>query len=146
MTNPAFNFVISLMLGGLVALAAPWLIFWHGTTQFGIHPATAVGLAAAAIYAMMAVSLALASLADSLPNPMPMGPSFMMGAGILLAGFLLVPVLVLPGLVWLYVLPFDARGRFDVTAILSLDASDVSFPNHASEERDGGEGGTGVNP
>lgn len=130
MSSPTMYKIIYALGSVILAVLAPALLVVLAISEFGVHPALAVTLGIVAVYMWMSVALAAFMVMQHAPNPMPMGPSFTAGFGILTAGFLVVPVVFLPGLVWLYVLPFNERGYFDPGKILSLDEDAFEEPNH----------------
>jgi len=129
MSNPLFAMAIHALTGVLLAVLIPF-----GVVLFGIeylkNPAPAFVLVPIIIFVLMSITVAALAISEYVPDEMPMGPSLMLGFGILNLGFLVVPFLFMPGLVWLYVLPFDIQGRSDWDSWVGLDWEAVEKPNH----------------
>lgn len=117
--------LLGVTFAGVVPAGAGWLTY-HYTTSMGLG----VVVAAAAIYHLMAMAVGILSLSQYVPESLPLGPSFMSGHGLLSLGMTVGPALMLPGLVWLFVLPFDEQGYLDLGAWFQLDMDSVAEPHH----------------
>jgi len=129
MSTGGLNIVIYLGVAVLTAIFVPigggWL-----TYQYTANPVLSVVVVALAVYHLMAIAVAIFSLYQYVPESHAIGPSFMAGCGILLLGMTVVPILALPGAVWLYVLPFDEQGHLNWGATLQLDLTAFEEPHH----------------
>lgn len=124
MSAPRLYALFYMLAGIVVALAIPvMLILYVGSLW-------AVPIAIFTIFFMMSVTLAQLSLAAEHGDSMALGPSFLAGFGLLNYGMLVRPLLTLPGLPYLYVLPFDEQGYVDNSRWFSLDHDKFKPPHH----------------
>lgn len=130
MTSPTFNKAVFGAWGLLIATVAPYAAYTLTVIKTG-NILAGVAVAGLLVYVMMTVSISLLSLAQYLPENMPLGPSGMLGTGIITIGMLGMPTFVVPGLVWLFLLPFDEHGSLSWSAALSFDFEEVEPPHHA---------------
>ena len=134
MTNPTLNKLVMAAMAGLIALGAPVGLGWL-TWQYTGNAVLGAVAAMAVVYQLMALSVAALSLWQYIPESLPLGPSYMAGHGLLTLGMTVVPMVTLPGLAWLWLLPFDAQGYFEPDAVVGLDAATVDRPHHERGER-----------
>jgi len=129
MTSPILNRVVFLLTGLWIAVTVPagagYAAFWYSDSLI-----VAVVVGVVVVYQLMATSVALLSIMQYVPNGVPLGPSFMAGHGMLTLLMTAVPLLAIPGIVWLYVLPFDEQGYLGGD-IFEFDRKKIEQPNHA---------------
>lgn len=130
MSNPRLYFLTHVAMGAFIAFGAPLSLILFGPEHLPINHTLAWVIALLSVPFMMSISLAAIMIMQYAPNPMPMGPSLLAGFGILNLGFLISPILFVPGLVWLWVLPFDHEGHFNPSTPLSLDLDAIEEPHH----------------
>jgi len=114
---------VTALAGGVPAATA------HIAHAYAESLAVAGVVAAAVVYQLMAMSVAMLALSRCLPDDLPLGSSYMVGHGILTLLMTVVPLIVLPGMVWLYVLPLDEQGGLGGDAF-SFDFENIQPPDH----------------
>lgn len=129
MTSPLLTKVVFGAMGVMVALGVPAGLGW-GVVESTGNTALAAVAVVAVIYQLMALSVGGLALSQYVPDSLPLGPSYMAGHGLLTLAMTVGPIIMLPGLVWLYVLPFDAEGYFRPGAMVSLEPDAVAQPHH----------------
>lgn len=135
MTSPLLNAVTYIVTAVALALGVPWLIVRHVLSTGNL--VAAVIIAPAIVVLLMAISVALVSVmaaGEREDQSMPLGPSLLAGFGLLTVYMVVMPVLAGPGIVWLYVLPFDIHGFFDWDNWVGLDFEAAQPPHHPSGE------------
>lgn len=131
MTSKTLNTIFYIVTG--VTMAIYWPIgFALAVKQLqpGVHPIVLVGICVVVIYLMMSISIGAMSVLEAADWPERLGPSAMAGLGQIGFYMAVVPFLVGPGLVWLYILPFDEMGRIDKHRLFSYSMDGVEVPNH----------------
>jgi len=129
MTSPIFTKVVFGAMGVTVALGVPSGVAW-GVVEVTGNTAIAAIAAAGVIYQLMALSVGALVLTQYIPDSLPLGPSYMAGHGVLTISMTAAPLLILPGLVWLYVLPFDEAGHVRTEMVFAFDPGAVEQPHH----------------
>jgi len=133
MSSPLIYKAVFGAVGLLTSLGAPAGAGWFAHHRTGNALVAAV-VAGGVIYQTMALSVGALSIWEYVPESLPLGPSFMAGHGLLSLSFLL-PVVVLPGLVWLWLLPVDEQGYPARGAAFGLRERHFEAPHH-EEVRD----------
>lgn len=129
MTNTTFNKLVMAAMGGLIALTTPSAAGWFAWQYTGnaiLGAVAGIGV----VYQLMALSVAMLSLYEYIPESLPLGPSYMAGHGLLTLAMTAAPAVTLPGLAWLWLLPFDAQGYFKSSAVAGLELRDIERPHH----------------
>lgn len=128
MSSPLIYKAVFGAVGLLTSVGLPVGAGWFAHHRTGNAVVAAV-VAGGVIYQTMALSLAGLSIWQYVPDSLPLGPSFMAGHGLLSLSFLL-PVVVLPGLVWLWLLPVDEQGYVTRGAAFGLREDRIERPHH----------------
>ncbi|UXF50942.1 MAG: hypothetical protein HQRvContig03_3 [Haloquadratum phage sp.] len=134
MSSPLIYKAVFGALGLFTSVGLPAGAAWFAHHRTGNALVAAV-VAAAVIYQTMALSVAALSIWEYVPDSLPLGPSFMAGHGLLSLSFLL-PVVVLPGLVWLWLLPVDEQGYVARGAAFGLRERHFETPHYEEVTRD----------
>lgn len=132
MSSSLLGFILYLSWGIFAAITAPLLpalLWWDQVTQPG-HILGFIGAGLVIVYVAMSLSIAVMSIMQTLPTPMPLGPSFMQGSGLMTLMFML-PLLVVPGIIYLWMLPVDESGSLDRSRMFSFDPDAVPEPSHS---------------
>jgi len=128
MSSPILYKAVYLTTGVALAGGVPAGAAYLAYAYTGSVAVTGV-VAAAVVYQLMAMSVAMLALSSYLPDGVPLGPSYMAGYGILTLLMTVVPLVALPGMAWLYVLLFDEQGHLGGD-VLSFEPENVQAPNH----------------
>lgn len=115
--------------GVFAAVALPYYTAVLSSELMG-NVVAGVALSAVVAYELLSCTIAVASVAQLLPDSLPLGPSFTLGNGMMSIGMLIAPLALAPGLVWWFVLPFDEQGYVDPGAMLELDMDAIEAPHH----------------
>lgn len=129
MSSPILYKAVYASMGVMAGVGAPSTVGWL-TYQYTGNIGLAAVLIAASVYQLMALTVAVGSVSQYVPEDLPLGPSFLAGHGLLTLSITLIPLFTLPGLVWLYLLPVDENGFFSRDAWLGLDEDGFETPHH----------------
>jgi len=121
------GYTLTGMLFGLMLLAG---IIYHTLSATNSATITVV-VALAVIYTLTSLTLASFSIAQHMPkDTVPLGPTTMLGWGVLALSMWGAFLFVLPGLPWAWLLPVDEQGGFDVGSACGLDMDAFEVPHH----------------
>lgn len=128
MTSPTFNAMITFIAGSVIATVLPIMLAVAVEARFD-SIVLGIVIAIVLIYELMSISFAIGSLMDCIPDSYGLGPSALAGNGHLMLGMLIIPMLFIPGYIWLFILPFDEEGYVNFSRFCSFEPTAIEEPS-----------------